>query len=144
LRVYGYCKTCRYIRNSVYYIGGSLAEYEVVFYETADGECPAEDFLAELSPRVRGKVAKWLELLEQEGPDLPRPYADMIRGKIRELRVSFAGSHHRLLYYFHGKRIIVTHGFVKKTAVVPEGEIARAERCMVDFHQRLGQGGIDL
>lgn len=74
-----------------------MAEYEIIFYEAADGECPAEDFLGELSPKVRGKVAKWLDLLEREGPDLPRPYADMIRGKIRELRVSFGGLHHRFL-----------------------------------------------
>ena len=121
-----------------------MAEYEVIFYEATGGECPAEDFLGELSPKVRGKVAKWLELLEREGPDLPRPYADMIRGKIRELRVSFGGLHHRFLYFFHGKRIVVTHGFLKKTVVVPEGEIARAERYMADFCQRLERGEIDL
>jgi len=121
-----------------------LAEYEIVFYEAAEGECPVEDFLGELSPKVRGKVAKWLELLGREGPDLPRPYADMIRGKIRELRVSFGGLHHRFLYFFHGKRIIVTHGFLKKTAAVPEGEIDRAERYRADFYQRLERGEIDL
>ena len=80
----------------------------------------------------------------REGPDLPRPYADMIRGKIRELRVSFGGLHHRFLYFFQGKRIVVTHGFLKKTAAIPEGEITRAERYMADFCQRLERGEIDL
>ena len=121
-----------------------MAEYEVVFYGAADGECPTEEFLDGLAPKVRGKVAKWLELLEREGPNLPRPYADVVRGKIRELRVSFSGLHHRLLYFFHGKRIVVTHGFVKKTAAIPETEITRAERCMADFYQRLEGGEIHL
>ena len=121
-----------------------MAEYEVLFYEAADGGCLTQEFLDGLAPKVRGKVAKWLELLEQEGPNLPRPYADVIRGKIRELRVSFGGLHHRLLYFFHGKRIVVTHGFVKKTAAVPEGEITRAERCMAEFYQRLERGEVDL
>lgn len=121
-----------------------MAEYGVVFYEAADGECLTQEFLDGLSPKVRGKVAKWLELLEREGPNLPRPYADVVRGKIRELRVSFGGMHHRFLYFFHGKGIVVTHGFVKKTAAVPEGEIDRAERCMADFYRRLDRGEIHL
>lgn len=110
----------------------------------SDGGCPAQEFLGGLSPKARGKVARWLELLEEEGPNLPRPYADTVRGKVRELRVSFGGLHHRFLYFFHGKRIVVTHGFVKKTAAIPEGEIARAERCLVDFTQRLERGEIRL
>ena len=97
-----------------------------------------------LAPNVRGKVAKWLALLEQQGPNLPRPYADAVRGKIRELRVSFGGMHHRFLYFFHGKRIVVTHGFVKKTAAIPEGEIVQAERRMADFYRRLERGEVDL
>lgn len=121
-----------------------MAEYEVVFYEAADEECPTQEFLDGLAPKVRGKVAKWLELLEREGPNLPRPYADVVRGKIRELRVSFSGLHHRFLYFFHGKRIVVTHGFVKKTAAIPEREVARSERTMADFYQRLERGEIHL
>lgn len=121
-----------------------MAEYEVLFYEAADGGCPVQEFLDDLLPKVRGKVAKWLELLEQEGPNLPRPYADVIRGKIRELRVSFGGLHYRFLYFFHGKRIIMTHGVMKKTSAIPEGEISHAERLMADFYQRLGGGEIHL
>ena len=119
-----------------------MTEYKVVFYETTDGACPAQEFLGGLAPKVRGKVAKWLDLLEREGPDLPRPYADVVQGKIRELRVSFGGLHHRFLYFFHGKRIVVTHGFVKKTAAIPEGEIARARRTIADFYRRLERGEI--
>lgn len=121
-----------------------MAEYEVLFTETADGACPTQEFLDGLAPQVRGKVAKWLELLGQEGPNLPRPYADVVRGKIRELRVSFGGMHHRFLYFFHEKRVVVTLGFVKKTAAIPQGEMVRAERYMTDFTQRLERGEIDL
>ena len=77
-----------------------MAEYEVLFYETAEGRCPTQDFLEELPLKVRAKITKWVDLLKREGPGLPRPYADVVRGKIRELRVSFGGAHHRLLYFF--------------------------------------------
>lgn len=121
-----------------------MADYEVLFYETKEGKCPAQDFLEDLNPKVSGKVAKWLEMLEREGPNLPRPYADVIRGKIRELRVSFGGTHHRFLYFFHEKWVVVTHGFIKKTLAVPEEEIARGLRFMTDFRERVGKGEIHL
>ena len=95
------------------------------------------EFLEELPVPVRAKVAKWMELLEREGPNLPRPYADTVRGKIRELRVHL-GQQIRLLYFFFGKRIIITHGFIKKTDEVPEREIVKAQHCMEDFLQREG------
>lgn len=120
----------------------SEGTYEVLFYETVEGRCPTQDFLEALPLKVRAKITKWVDLLKREGPDLPRPYADVVRGKIRELRVSFDGLHHRLLYFFYGKRIIVTHGFVKKTVAVPEEELVLAQRRMSDFVTRVKGGGI--
>ena len=121
-----------------------MVDYDIVLYETGDGRCLAKDFLEALPLKVRAKVSKWLDLLRREGPDLPRPYADVVRGKIRELRVSFGGVHHRLLHFFHGKHIIVTHGFVKKTAAVPEEELIRAQRCLADFMARVERRELQL
>lgn len=86
-------------------------------------------------------MAKWLELLEEKGPDLPRPYADLLRGKIRELRVSFGHHECRLLYFIHGDTIVITNGFLKKTQKIPPDAIDRAERCRVDWLARYGKGG---
>ncbi len=110
--------------------------YEVMFYETPGGRCPVKEFLDLLQPKVRAKSAKWISKLEQHGPDLPRPYADIVSGKIRELRVLFASQHYRLLYFFYGKTIVITGGFIKKTDAVPAEEIDRAENCMIDFLNR--------
>ena len=110
--------------------------YEVEFYKDRKERCFTTEFLNELQTKVRAKVVKWIEKLEKEGPNLPRPYADIIRGKIRELRVSFGSSEYRFLYFFFDKRIIITLGFLKKTDRIPEGEIERAERIMQDFLQR--------
>lgn len=110
--------------------------YDVEFYKDRKERCFTIEFLNELQTKIRAKVAKWIDKLEQEGPDLPRPYTDMVRGKIRELRVSFGSNKYRFLYFFFGKRIIITHGFLKKTDRIPEGEIERAERIMQDFFER--------
>lgn len=82
-------------------------------------------------------MLRWLDLLEQQGPQLLRPYADIVQGKIRELRVEHSGIQYRLLYFFWGRHVVVTHGFVKKTMAVPDGEIARATRAMHEFYRRL-------
>lgn len=114
-------------------------EYEVVFYRKENEECPADEFLDTLPVKVRAKLEKWIEQLEIYGPRLPRPYADIVRDKIRELRLKFGGANYRFLYFFAGKMIVITHGFVKKTDKIPEEEIGRAVRFMSDFlEQRKG------
>ena len=107
--------------------------YEVVFYRSPRGECFTEDFLNGLSAKVRGKILRWVEALETHGPNLPRPYADVVRGKIRELRIVFGSNQYRLLYFFAGKQVMITHGFLKKTGPVPVQELERAERLMHEW-----------
>ena len=119
-------------------------KYQVLFYETERGTCPVEEFLNSLPIKVRAKAAKWIEKLEEYGPDLPRPYADIVRGKVRELRVIFSSGQYRFLYFFYNEYIIMTHGFLKKTDKVPEDEIARAYHFMIDFEERIRKGDIEL
>jgi len=118
--------------------------YEVVFYEDRGGKCIVDEFLDDLQPKVRAKVEKWIEKLEEEGPSLPRPFADIVKGKIRELRIIFGSNCYRLLYFFFGKKIVLTHGFLKKTNKVPEREVERSQRIMRDFLQRYQGGEIKL
>ncbi len=110
--------------------------YKVIFYEDSKGKCPTDNFLDEMQQKVRAKIEKWMVKLEEEGPNLPRPFADIVKGKIRELRVRFGPGYYRFLYFFLGKKIIITHGFVKKTDKIPPGEIDRSERMMQDYLQR--------
>lgn len=112
--------------------------YRVILYETSRKDCPSEEFIRSLPIRVRAKINRWISLLEQHGPNLPRPYADIIRGEVRELRVSFGSSEYRFLYAFFGKVILITHGFIKKSDEVPESEILRAEHIIEDFRRRNG------
>lgn len=115
--------------------------YELFYYEDRRGESPAEEFLDTLEPKVYAKAMKWMEKLEAEGPDLPRPYSDLVRGKIRELRVNFGSFDCRFLYFFFGKKVVITHGFLKKTRAIPVSEIEQAERYMNDFLGGTNRGG---
>lgn len=105
-------------------------------YRSPREECFAEEFLKELPAKVQGKALRWIQELATHGPTLPRPYADVVRGKIRELRIVFSGQQYRFLYFFAGKQIVITHGFLKKTGPVPAQELDRAERLMHDWLSR--------
>jgi len=119
-------------------------KYNVIFYETANGRCPSLDFLDQLPIKVGAKSHKWIEKLNELGPDLPRPYADVVQGKIRELRLMFASNQYRFLYFFMGKTIVMTHGFVKKTDKVPYEELRYACKAFDDFNERFRRGEIEL
>ncbi len=110
--------------------------YEVLYYKNSKGAEPAREFIDGLQSNVRAKVRVWLDELAKHGPDLPRPYADKVRGKIRELRIRFGSNSYRVMYFFYGKHIIMTHGFMKKTNKVPNQEINTAECLMHDFLRR--------
>lgn len=111
--------------------------YRVIFYETARGDKPVKDFLRGLDKKTRTKVYRCSALLEQFGPNLIRPYADVVRGKIRELRVTFSHDNVRVLYFFAFRTdIVLLHGFLKKTQRLDPGDIELAERRMVDWLSR--------
>ena len=119
-------------------------KYTVLFYKTESGGCPARELLNSLPPKVRAKISKWIEKLEEYGPNLPRPYADIVRDKIRELRVIFASTQYRLLYFFYGKYIVITHGFIKKGDEVPDNEIEKVVNMMRNFESRIKEGDIKI
>lgn len=103
--------------------------YEVLFYTTARGEAPVETFMNEMPAKARGKALGLIHRLSQEGPNLHRPQADHVRGKIWELRVSFGGNEYRVLYAFGPRqRIVLLHAFAKKTQAIPAGEIDVAQK----------------
>ncbi len=70
---------------------------------------------------------------------LKEPYTKQIRGKIRELRITNNRGAVRILYFtVTGKRLILLHGFIKKTDKTPEREVETAGKRMNDFIEREG------
>lgn len=110
--------------------------YRIVFYKTPRRDSPFEMFLEGHNDKVRAKFMKLLKILKEHGPNLKRPYADVLRDGIRELRVGFGGNAYRALYFFVVQdTIVITHAFIKKTDAVPSEEIERALRCKYDYEE---------
>jgi phage-related protein len=116
--------------------------FDLVFFTTERGDSPIDEFLDGLDKKLQAKVAAYLSLLEDEGPNLRRPYADVVRGKIRELRIHYSSNQYRVLYFFHVRdRIVLVHAFSKKTQQLKEKDIELSERRMADWMHRFPAGG---
>jgi hypothetical protein len=114
--------------------------WHVLYYESAEGECPVKEFIDSISERNQAKTLAVIAALEERGPDLPRPYADFLKDGIHELRVKLSGDQIRILYFFcYRDFIVLTNVFMKKTAKVPESEIRKAKRCRDDFMTRMDE-----
>jgi phage-related protein len=117
-----------------------MAEFEVVFYEKENGDCPIEHFLTSLDIKMRAKMVGLLELLEEKGNGLREPYSKQIDDGIFEIRCKVGSNITRILYffYFEGK-IVLTNGFVKKTQKTPREEIRLAKERRADYKERMGK-----
>lgn len=116
--------------------------YNLIFYTAERGDTPLDDFLDGLDKKSRAKVAAYLSILEEQGPNLKRPYADIVRGKIRELRILHSSNQYRILYFFHiHNQIVLVHAFSKKTQQLKKKDIDLAEKRMEDWMRRFPTGG---
>lgn len=107
----------------------------VVFYRTATGACPVEEFLDSLGGKQAQKVL-WVLRLIEELPTVPQQYFKRLVGTdgLWEVRVQFGGDTFRLLGFFHeGQLIILTNGFAKKTQKTPLQEIELAHKRKKDY-----------
>lgn len=117
-------------------------KFMVEFYETEKGERPSLDFINTLEVKLRAKVFRDLKLLEEKGNELRLPYSEDLDGGIFELRTIQGNNIVRNLYFFIiGKKIIITHGFRKKTQKTPLEEIAKAKNYREDYKKRNPENG---
>ena len=111
--------------------------FELEFYEKETGEVPFDDFMEALTPKMRAKVLRALDLLERCGNSLREPYTKYLGNEIFELRTSFGGDSARCMYFFYSEgTIVITHGFLKKQRKTPRREIERAIAYRKDWISR--------
>jgi phage-related protein len=118
-------------------------EWRVYYYDKADKTSPVKDYINTLPLKERAKTLAFIGLLETNGPNLPRPYADLLQDGIHELRIKLTGTQTRILYFFCYQNIIVlTNVFEKHTNNVPESEITLAKAYRSDFLSRYSEQDI--
>lgn len=116
-------------------------EFEVVFYRKTDGAVPMDEFLDSLPPKLNAKAHHDLGALRDRADLLRGPHSKSMGEGLFELRIRQGNDIVRAFYFFFvGRTIVVTNGFVKKTQKTPRGEIVRALAYKADWEERYGYG----
>ncbi len=119
--------------------GTQLPNYSCFYYTTDSGKSPVEEFICSLDEKTQEQFIFKKELLERFGPQLRQPHTDKIGGGIFELRFKGEEGQIRVLFFFfYEKKIILLHGFVKKTQKTPGKEIEIAQERRKEFLSRKG------
>lgn len=114
-----------------------MDEFQVIFYDAPNGTQPAREFLYGLDKKMRAKMSQALAILQQYGVETRLPYSEHLGDGIFELRAKQGSDVSRVLYFFFiGKRIILTNGFMKKTQKTPPREIALAKKYRSEYLSR--------
>ena len=96
-----------------------------------------DDFFKEQTPKVRTKIIKVLDIIEQI-ERIPATYLKYIEGTdgLFEIRVQLGNNIFRIFCFFDGNRLVVLlSGFQKKTQKTPAEEIVRAVRLMTEYYE---------
>ena len=117
--------------------------WRIAYYSAQDGSKPVQEYIDTLSPEEQAKILAFIGLLKEEGPNLRRPYADLLDDGIHELRIKLTGTQVRVLYFFCYQNIIVlTNVFTKHTDKVPKKHIKHAKICRSDYVSRFSEKDI--
>lgn len=111
--------------------------FGVEYYHTENGQKPVEEFIDSLDMKMQGKVFRQIALLKEYGTHLGEPLSIQLAKGIYELRIQQSSNITRILYFFvRNRKIVLTHGFIKKTQKTSPGEIVRAEKYKAEYESR--------
>ena len=111
--------------------------WTAVFYVEAGGGNPVRTFLEGLDLQTQARLRRGVELLVQRNVTAGEPLVRHLEGKLWELRVESNTNIYRVVYAVSsGRRIVLLHGFQKKTQKTPRREIETAARRFEAFQVR--------
>ena len=117
--------------------GAAESDWSVEFYVDDRGDSPVEAFIEGLDLKTQARFDWSIEQLRIRNVAAREPLVRKLDGKLWELREESQTNIYRVIYcFFSGRRIILLHGFQKKTQRMPRGEIEIAERRLERFLER--------
>ena len=116
----------------------SKVSWTIEFYKTETGTECVKEFLDTIeNPKLKAKVLQDIKLLKEFGTELRSPHTDYLGDGIWELRTKQSSNIARTLYFtVTGQKIILLHGFIKKTPKTPKPDLERAIKNKNDYLRR--------
>ena len=113
--------------------------FVIDFYENADGFSDVFEFLESLrgkagtskDARIQyGQAARYIQLLQENGTNLPVEIAKHLEDEIWELR---PGNNRVFFFFYDQGTYVLLHHYRKKTQKTPQREIKKAKSEMKDY-----------
>lgn len=102
---------------------------EVRFFKTDGGTEPVRDWLRELSATDRKRIGEDIKTV-QFGWPLGMPLVRKMEKNLWEIRVHLDGRIARLLFTVINSKIVLLHGFIKKSQATPQPDLKLAKDRM--------------
>jgi len=102
---------------------------EVRFFKTDGGTEPVRDWLRELSATDRKRIGENIKTV-QFGWPLGMPLVRKMEKNLWEVRVHLDGRIARLLFTVISSKIVLLHGFIKKSQATPQPDLKLAKDRM--------------
>lgn len=119
------------------YIAYRGREFQIEWYFTVNGKRPALDYAETLSENDKVKFENLLRLMGDLGKIHNQ---EKFRFEGDQIYAFKPQPHRFLCFFFDGKKIIITNGFVKKQNQLPKSEKEKALRHMQDYIHRVKDG----
>ena len=90
----------------------------VVFYKQASGKEPVRDWLKSLTKNQKKIIGEDIKTVEMGWP-LGMPLVKNLNKSIWEVRSNFKNGTARILFKMHENKMVLLHGFIKKSQKTP-------------------------
>jgi phage-related protein len=119
---------------------GKPMKFRIGYVELKNGKKPFKEFVLSLTIKERAKVFETINyFMELKNQNLPikKNISKHLEDGIYEIRIEFVKKIARSLYFYQkGAKIILTHGFIKKTQKTPRKEIEKAKRYRLMYEKK--------
>jgi phage-related protein len=99
----------------------------VVFFRLDSGKEPVRDWLKSLDKDARRAIGADIKTLQLGWP-VGMPLARKLSNNLWELRTRLNAGIARTFFTLHARKLVLLHGFIKKSQQTPRPELAIAKR----------------
>ncbi len=107
----------------------------VIFFKTDTDNEPVRGWLKSLPEEYRKTIGKDIKTLQYGWP-LGMPLAKKLRDDLWEVRTKLGNIISRILFTLSDNKIVLLHGFIKKTRKTPEDDLDLAIKRMKQLKRR--------
>lgn len=99
-----------------------------IFYRSANGNEPVRDWLLGLTKKARKTIGTDIQTVEFGWP-IGMPVCRPMKDGLYEVRTNLDdGRISRVLFCFHGRKVVLLHGFIKKSQQTPGPDLYLAKK----------------